>query len=195
MKAASGIIHSEMPKQENGLMRGFQVWINLPAAHKMDNPEYQEYSSAAFPRVETNEYSVKVLIGHFADQASPIQDDTTHVTYLDVELKAEKRFQHALPEINNAVAYVFEGSGQINGQDIARHNLYVAGADDRAIDFTAGGQGARFIVISGQPVNEPIVQHGPFVMNTHEEIEQAVHDYHTNRLVRDRANVQSDHLF
>ncbi len=193
MKAASGIIHSEMPKQENGLMRGFQVWINLHAAYKMDNPEYQEYSSAAFPRVETNGYNVKVLIGRFADQASPIQDDTTHVVYLDVELKAGKRFQLDLPEENNTVAYVFEGNGQINGQDISRHNLFVAGTDDHAIDFTAGEQGARFIVISGQPVNEPIVQHGPFVMNTREEIEQAAHDYHTNRLVRDRANVQSDH--
>lgn len=81
MKAASGVAHSEMPKQENGLMRGFQLWINLPAANKMDQPEYQEYTSDAFPVVETPDYKVKVLIGHFGDARSPIVDNITHVSY------------------------------------------------------------------------------------------------------------------
>ena len=99
MKAASGVIHSEMPKQENGLMRGFQLWINLPAANKMDTPEYQEYKSDAFPVVDTPDYSVKVLIGHFADADAPIVDDITEVSYLDIQLQADKHFQHELPWI------------------------------------------------------------------------------------------------
>ena len=90
MKAASGVIHSEMPKQENGLMRGFQLWVNLPAANKMDTPEYQEYKSDAFPIIETPEHTIKVLIGSYADAASPIVDETTQVSYFDVQLKAGK---------------------------------------------------------------------------------------------------------
>jgi len=111
MKAASGVIHSEMPKQENGLMRGFQLWINLPAVNKMDEPEYQEYKSADFPVVETPDYSAKVLIGSFANTTSPIVDSITNVTYVDVQLHAGKTFEYTLPSEHNNMLYVFEGDG------------------------------------------------------------------------------------
>ena len=187
MKAGSGVIHSEMPKQENGLMRGFQLWINLPAANKMDKPEYQEYDSDAFPVIETSDYRIKIIIGQFANERSPIVDDITNVSYFDVQVKAGKRFQHELPAENNSFLYVFEGDGQLNGQRVPLNTLIAPGANDNAADFIAGEQGARFVVVSGKPINESIVQYGPFVMNTREEIEQAMRDFQSNNFVSDRA--------
>ena len=187
MKAASGVIHSEMPKQENGLMRGFQLWINLPAANKMDAPEYQEYKSDAFPVVETPDYKVKVLIGHVGDSLSPIKDDITNVSYFDVQINAVKSFQHKLPVENNSFLYIFEGNGQLNGKNVQLNTLIVLGEKDKVSDFVAGEQGARFLLISGKPINESIVQYGPFVMNSKAEIDQAMSDYQSNNFVRDRA--------
>jgi len=184
MKAGSGVIHSEMPKQENGLMRGFQLWINLPAANKMDTPEYQEYDSAAFPVVETSDYSLKLIIGHFGNLNAPIVDDITNVSYYDVQVNAGKHFQHELPAENNSFLYVFEGNGQLNGQSVPLNTLIALGVGDNAPDFIAGEQGARFVVISGKPINESIVQYGPFVMNTREEIEQAIAAYRDGSLTR-----------
>ena len=168
-------------------MRGFQLWINLPAANKMDVPEYQEYDSDAFPMIETSDYGIKIIIGHFANETSPIVDDITNVTYFDFQVKAGKRFQHELPAENNSFLYVFEGDGQLNGMNVPLNTLIALGADDKTPDFTAGEQGARFVVISGKPINEDIVQYGPFVMNTREEIDQAMRDYQSNNFVRDRA--------
>jgi len=192
MKAASGVIHSEMPKQENGLMRGFQLWINLPSANKMDTPEYQEYTSDAFSVVETADYKVKVVIGNFSDVNfsdinSPIVDDITNVSYFDVQVNAGKRLQHKLPEENNSFLYVFEGDGQFNGNSVQSNTLIVLAAEDKVSDFVAGEQGARFLLISGKPINESVVQYGPFVMNSREEIDQAMSDYQSNNFVRDRA--------
>lgn len=187
MKAGSGVIHSEMPKQENGLMRGFQLWVNLPAANKMDAPEYQEYDSSAFPLVETPDYDIKIIIGQFADQRSPIVDVITDVSYFDVQVKTGKRFQHELPATHNSFLYVFEGDGQLNGHNVPPNTLVVLGQADSSFDFTAGEYGARFVIISGNPINESVVQYGPFVMNTREEIDQAMRDYQSNNFVRDKA--------
>lgn len=187
MKAASGVIHSEMPKQENGLMRGFQLWINLPSANKMDAPEYQEYKSDAFSVVETSDYKVKVIIGHFGDINSPIVDDITNVSYFDVQVNAVKSFQHLLPVENNSFLYIFEGNGQLNGKSVQLNTLLVLSKEDNVSDFVAGKDGARFLLISGKPINESIVQYGPFVMNLKEEIDQAMNDYQSNNFVRDRA--------
>lgn len=187
MKAASGIIHSEMPKQQDGLMRGFQLWINLPAANKMDHPEYQEYPAQAFPIVETQDYAVKVLMGQFSDTAGPIVDDITSVSYFDVQVKPRKRFQHHLPHENNSFLFVFEGSGQLSGQSVPLNSIIALGTDDNELVFDAAEHGARFVLISGRPINEPIVQYGPFVMNTKEEIEQAMRDFQSNNFVKHRA--------
>ncbi len=187
MKAASGVIHSEMPQQENGLLRGFQLWINLPAANKMDHPEYQEYSAEAFPIVETPDYTLKVLIGRFADVHAPIRDNSTDVTYFDVHVQPGKHFQHRLPAGNNGLLYVFEGCGQFNAQIVLPYSLVILDTDDHSFDFIAGKKGTRFIVISGKPIHEPIARYGPFVMNTREEIDQAMRDFQTNTFVRDRA--------
>jgi redox-sensitive bicupin YhaK (pirin superfamily) len=190
MKAASGVIHSEMPKQENGLMRGFQLWINLPAANKMDIPEYQEFKSDAFPVVETYDYSVKVLIGRFADADAPIVDDITEVSYFDIQLAAGKHFQHELPAGNNSFLYVFEGDGKYNGQYIPSNTLIELGTEDNTPEFIADEKGVRFLLVSGKPIDEPVVQYGPFVMNSREEIDEAMRDYQSNNFVRDRAWVK-----
>ncbi len=187
MKAGSGIIHSEMPKQENGLMEGFQLWINLPANNKMEPPEYQEYKSTAFPVVETSDYQVKVIIGHFKEATSPIEDEITNVTYLDVQVEADKQFKYTLPSENNSFLYIFKGSGKVNGQNVSNQMLITLDNDKTAPVFIAGEQDMRFILISGKPINENIVQYGPFVMNTREEIDKAMRDFQSNNFVRERA--------
>ncbi|PTN11992.1 pirin family protein [Nitrosomonas aestuarii] len=187
MKAASGIIHSEMPKQENSLLRGFQLWINLPAAHKMDRPEYLEYAASAFPVVNTSDYTLKVLIGNYADTFAPIRDDITEVSFFDVQVLPGRSFQLHAPTKCSGFLYPYEGAGQLNGSNVASQTLVIADIEDNPVEFTAGSQGARFLAVHGKPIDEPIVQYGPFVMNTREEIEQAKKDYESNQFVRDQA--------
>ena len=186
MKAASGVIHSEMPRQENGLMRGFQLWITLPASEKMADPAYQEFSSAAIPEVTLETARVRVLAGEFNGTRGVINDPSTDVLYLDVALLADANFSMPLDESHHAFIYVFEGSAQLDGEHLPRHTLAVLGAGN-TVDITAGTESARFILVAGRPIGEPVVQYGPFVMNTREEIEQAFSDYREGRLVRARA--------
>ena len=186
MKAASGVIHSEMPKQVNGLMRGFQLWINLPASEKLSDPAYQEFSAAAIPEVALEQGRVRVLAGEFGGTRGVIDDPATDVLYLDVSLAADSRFSLPLEAARNAFVYVFEGSARVGGDALATQNLAVLGAGD-TFEIMAGEAGARFILVAGRPLGEPVVQYGPFVMNTREEIEQAFADYRDGRLVRTRA--------
>ena len=188
MKAGSGVIHSEMPTQKNGLLRGFQLWINLPAANKMEMPEYQEYKASAFPVIKTEDYRVKVIIGDFDCAVSPIKDEITQVSYVDVQLNPGKSFQVNLSENKNSFLYLFEGDGQLNQQvtvqQVSQHNLITLDRGTHLLEFISGKQGARFLLVSGQPINESIVQYGPFVMNTKEEIDQAMRDYQENNFIK-----------
>ncbi|MDR4515527.1 pirin family protein [Nitrosomonas sp.] len=187
MKAASGVIHSEMPKQKDGLLRGFQLWVNLPAAHKMDRPEYQEYAASAFPVIRTPTYTIKVLVGSYDDTTGPIKDNITSMSFLDVQLRPRARFQITSPVTHNRFLYLFEGDGTFEGDSVASHSLIIPDADDNLVDFTASEQGARFLIAHAQPINEPIARQGPFVMNSRAEIEQAARDYQSNQLVREAA--------
>lgn len=195
MKAASGIMHSEMPEQEDGLMRGFQLWINLPQAEKMTRPEYQEFSANAFPIVETADYRLKVLIGRYAKAQAPIEDSTTEVVFFDVQVNPEKQFHHVFPVGNSSFIYVFEGVGCTNSENTPTHSLAVLDAEDNVLNFVAGPKGARLIVASGKPIEEPIVRYGPFVMNTREQIDQAVLDFQNNNFVRNRAWIKRKQEF
>lgn len=188
MRAASGVIHSEMPRQSDGLMRGFQLWINLPAAEKMGDPAYQELSPEAIPEVQRDGAAVRVLAGAFGDVRGPIDDPGTGLQYLDVDLRPGWAFRHALDEELTAFVNVFEGDAQVAGQPLPLHHLGVLGGGD-GVEVEAGADGTRFILVAGRPLKEPIVQHGPFVMNTREEIEQALTDYRDGTLVRRRAAV------
>ncbi|MDO9386443.1 MAG: pirin family protein [Thiobacillus sp.] len=186
MKAASGVIHSEMPQQTDGLMRGFQLWINLPASEKMSDPAYQEFSAAAIPEVIRNGARVRVLAGEFDGTRGVIDDPATDVLYLDVLLAAGADFSLPLNDVRNTFVYVFEGSARLAGEALTQHTLAVLGSGD-TVEIAAGEAGARFILVAGRPLGEPVAQYGPFVMNSREEIEQAVADYRDGRLVRTRA--------
>ena len=182
MKAASGVIHSEMPKQTQGRMRGFQLWINLPATEKMSPPAYQEFAPEAIPEVSDGTARIRVLVGEHAGVRGAVRDPNTEVQYLDVSLPAGARFEHGVAASLTAFVYVFEGEAQLSGQPLATHKLAVLGPGD-TVSLEAGGSGARFILVAGKPLKEPIVQYGPFVMNSREEIEQAMADYRAGTLV------------
>ena len=191
MKAASGVIHSEMPKQVEGLMRGFQLWINLPASEKMSAPGYQEFSPEAIPLVQSTAASVKVLCGQYQHAVGPIQDAHTDVQYLDVSLAAHATFTHTLPAALQGFIYVFEGEASVGGSVLPTHSFAVL-SDGDSVTVETGNTVARFIVVAGKPLREPIVQYGPFVMNSREEINQAINDYNNGTLVQQRAAVISD---
>ena len=188
MKAAGGVIHSEMPQQSGGLMRGFQLWINLPASEKMSAPGYQEFSAEAFPVHQGTGLEVKVLSGEYAGLQGPIEDPHTRVQYLDVRLGSGQAFEHELPADLNVFVHLYEGEAGVADTPLRPYSLAVLGAGER-VGITAGAAGARLILVAGRPIGEPIVQHGPFVMNSQAEIHQAMRDYRDGRLVQQRAAV------
>ncbi len=188
MKAASGVIHSEMPKQTDGLMRGFQLWINLPADEKMSAPGYQEFAPEAIPEVESNGSRVRVLMGNYQGVEAPIKDEITQVQYLDVSLEAGQSFEHELPEMLQGFVYLFEGEAQVGDKLLPEHSFAVLDNGDH-IQIRSTDKKARFIVVMGKPIGESIVQYGPFVMNSEDEIHQAMLDYRDGRLVQQKAQM------
>ena len=188
MKAGSGVIHSEMPRQTEGVMSGFQLWINLPADKKMTEPGYQEYSPGSFPVVEGDGKTVKVLLGQYKETKGPIEDPYTSVSYFDVQLAASAMFNHQLATELTSFIYLFEGNAVIEDKVVPEHSLVALSAGDEVV-VMAGEQGARFILVAGKPIGEPIAQYGPFVMNTQEEIHQAMADYRDDKLVQGKANM------
>lgn len=188
MKAASGIIHSEMPQQREGRMRGFQLWINLPAREKMGEPAYQDIAPEAIPAVEEEGTRVRVLSGEFGGQQGPVADPHTGLRYLDVALAADQAFSFPVDADWTVFLYVFEGEIRLNDKSIPADQLAVLGPGERVL-VQAGGQAARFLLVAGRPLREPIVQYGPFVMSSRAEIEQALADYRDHRLVRHKARV------
>lgn len=190
MKAASGVIHSEMPQQTSGRMRGFQLWINLPAAAKMSDPEYQNLSDEQFPVVEQAGRRVKIISGGYGGTRGPIRDAHTQLQYFDVTLDGQNDFRCEVDTDAAAFAYVYEGGAVCGDRRLPTHSLAIFGRGAE-ITLSADGGPARFIVVAGKPLKEPIVQHGPFVMNTPQEIRQAFDDYQNNTLVRVRAQVAS----
>jgi quercetin 2,3-dioxygenase len=192
MTAGRGIIHSEMPQQEHGRMRGFQLWINLPAREKMKPAGYRDIGPAEIPVVPLpGGGRAKVIAGTLESGGQsvpgPMQGLATDPLYIDVELPAGAAFTQPVPESHNAFIYVFEGSLGVGAPAAARtlatHAAGVLAKGDR-VDVTAGADGARFLLLAGRPLGEPVVQHGPFVMNTREEIEQAIRDYQSGELTR-----------
>src|SRR5688500_6283621 len=188
MTAGRGIIHSEMPQQEQGRMRGFQLWINLPAKEKMKPATYRDLQPAEIPLVDLPRGgTVKVIAGTFTSEgrstSGPITGLTTDPSYLDVKLRAGEAFAHAIAAGARAFGYPYEGTLTIGDRELKTHDAGVLGAGDRIV-VTAGTDGARFLVLAGKPLREPIAQYGPFVMNTREEIEQAMRDYQSGELTR-----------
>jgi len=183
MSAGKGIVHSEMPEQENGLLEGFQLWVNLPAEHKMSAPTYQEFSREDIP-VEKREgnIEVKVVTGTTSHGTrGPVSQPLTDPLYLDVKLPAGERFIEKLKPGYNAFVYVIQGPVIIaDGQAINRDQLAVLSFQDQ-VTINAVEQDARFLLIAGKPLNEPVARGGPFVMNTKQEIDQAFSDYRSGK--------------
>ncbi len=190
MTAGRGLVHSEMPEQQEGRMRGFQLWVNLPAKDKMTAPRYQEFPADRIPVARVADgVEVKVIAGEVADAEGaivrgPIVQPATEPLYLDIALAAGAGWDYALPEGHNAFVYVFEGAAAIGDGDDARmlevHEMGVVGGGD-ALRLRAGADSARLILVAGRPLREPVARHGPFVMNTRQELMQAFVDFQEGR--------------
>lgn len=180
MTAGRGIVHSEMPEQENGLLAGFQLWVNLPAEHKMDAPAYQEYAAEQIPVEHRQHSEIRVIAGSTSqDTSGPVSQPLTEALYLDVRLAANSHFEEPLPQGHNAFLYLIEGQLGIPGEASAklqRDQLAVL-TQGEGVSLHSADQPARFLLIAGKPLNEPVARGGPFVMNTKEQIEQAFADY------------------
>ena len=185
MSAARGIIHSERPQQTEGRMRGFQLGLNLPAKDKMKPAAYRDIASKDIPVVSLEGAKVKLIAGRLGDTTGPIHGGSTDPHYLDVHLEPLAVFQAALPAGHSAFLYVYEGEvvvGEERKPVAWRSAGLLSGGDEVRIE--AGEKGARVLLLSGKPIREPVVQYGPFVMNTREEIEQAIHDYQSGAFAR-----------
>ncbi|MBL8383552.1 MAG: pirin family protein [Burkholderiales bacterium] len=182
MTAGRGIVHSEMPLQESGRMAGFQLWVNLPARDKMCAPRYQDIPADRVPVVAGSGLVVKVLAGRYAAADGPVSTVATDPGYLDATLEAGARFDHAIAPGHTAFAYVFEGEVGFGdaATPVRATHLAVLGPGER-VGAVGGPDGGRFILVSGRPLGEPIVQYGPFVMNTAAEIRQAIDDFQAGR--------------
>jgi quercetin 2,3-dioxygenase len=181
MTAGRGLVHSEMPEQQEGRMRGFQLWVNLPAREKMTAPRYQEFAPERIPVAQPADgVAVKVIAGQVGGIEGPIVQPATDPVYLDASLDPGASWEYALPEGHNAFAYVFEGDATVgegeHARPLASRELGVLGGGDR-LALRAGETGARLILVAGRPLREPVARHGPFVMNTREELMQAFVDY------------------
>ena len=185
MTAGRGIIHSEMPEQEEGLLRGFQLWVNLPAAEKMRAPRYQNFAPGQIPEAAgAPGVRVKVVAGAFDGVSGPVEGITVAPLYLDVALDAGAGWQVPVPPGHTALVYVYEGEALVGGPAgrIGTRELGLLGDGDLAA-FTAGPDGARLLLLAARPLNEPVVRWGPFVMNTREQIFAAVQDYQEGRFL------------
>jgi redox-sensitive bicupin YhaK (pirin superfamily) len=180
MTAGRGIIHSETPKQDDGLMWGFQLWVNLPAASKMTAPRYQDLDPSAIPEVKIEHGAVRVIAGRFAGATGPVQGIVTDPIYLDVRLDASGRFETTLPQDHTAFLYAYQGQGTVGASALEPKTLAVLSKGD-TIRASAAGSDFRFLCIAARPLNEPIARYGPFVMNTREEIHQAFDDFKNGR--------------
>jgi hypothetical protein len=176
MSAARGIIHSEMPQQTEGRMRGFQLWLNLPAAEKMKAASYRDISAREIPAVD----GVKVIAGKFNGTTGPIHGGATDPYYLDVHLEPGKRIEVLLPSGHNAFVYAYEGEAKV-ADKVLPHRAAGLLSEGDVVEISSE-KGARVLLLAGKPLREPVVQYGPFVMNTREEIERAIADYRSGAL-------------
>ena len=183
MAAGRGLVHSELPEQEEGRMEGFQLWLNLPAADKMIQPWYRDIQSPDIPEFVTREgVAVRVIAGASHGVAGAVQRPVTEPLYLDLHRPAGSAFSQTLPAAHNAFIYVYRGALRIGGAEVPQQRMAILdnaqGTDGVAIEAE---QESRALLIAGQPLKEPIAQYGPFVMNTNEQIFQAVEDFRAGK--------------
>ncbi|MCA0213799.1 MAG: pirin family protein [Proteobacteria bacterium] len=183
MTAGRGVIHSEMPEQNDGVMEGFQLWLNLPGKDKMCAPWYRDIQSPEVPQYTTADgVTVRVIAGESHGTAGAVQREATQPLYLDIIFpEGGGRFSQPLPAGHNAFTYVYRGSVDVAGTDVQRNRMAILANEGDGVTLSASGA-ARALLIAGQPLREPIAQYGPFVMNTRDELIQAVEDFQNGRL-------------
>lgn len=180
MTAGRGIVHEEMPNQEDGPVWGFQLWVNLPASHKMTAPRYQDIPPDAVPVLQLGSGSVKVLVGEFQGVTGPVEDVVTDPLYLDLHLNDDATQKVEIDGNKTAFVYVYQGSVDIKGTKLPERHLGILG-EGEALEVTSLSPDTRLLVVAGDPINEPVVQYGPFVMNSVDEIQQAIVDFNEGR--------------
>lgn len=189
MTAGSGLIHSELPEQEQGLMEGFQLWLNLPAKHKMIKPSYRDIAPNAIPQFRTDDGTVvSVIAGESHGTVGAITRPDTEPLFLDIHLPAGATFTQRLPEGHHAFVYTYRGSAQIASTTVADRQMGILSNDGQALEVSAS-EPTKLLLIAGKPLNEPIAQYGPFVMNTNDQIHQTLQDYRAGKF--EAAVVQS----
>jgi hypothetical protein len=189
MTAGRGVIHSEMPQQESGRMRGFQLWLNLPARHKMQPASYRDIPAGQLTTAGFADGVLKLIAGRLEMDGrtltGPINGTpgtmATDPLFVEVSLRAGGRCRLAVPAGHSAFVYAYEGEALIEGRALGPQQAGVLGDGDH-VDLAAGPEDVRAILVAGRPLGEPVAQYGPFVMNTREEIEQALEDYRLGRL-------------
>ena len=184
MTAARGIIHSEMPQQEEGRMSGFQLWVNLPATEKMKDPSYRDIPASNIPETNFDGVKVKAIAGevdfngkHLIGAVSGLSSEPL---YLDVHMPNDSEISIPIVDGHTALIYVYEGSVDVAGKNIKQTQLAILSKE--GVVSAKSVKNARFLLLAGKPLEEPVVQHGPFVMNTAQEIEQAIQDYRAGSL-------------
>ena len=184
MTAGRGIQHSEMPEQEDGLMWGFQLWVNLPAKDKMTAPRYQDIAPESIPEVDLAKgVRARVIAGEAGGVTGPVQAEATAAVYLDLRLEQGSQAELALPAGHNAFVYVYEGQARVGDghrSELLRGDLGVLEPGD-TVRFAAPEAAARLMLVAGRPLNEPVAKYGPFVMNTQQQIVQAIEDFRSGR--------------
>lgn len=177
MTAGSGLIHSELPEQQEGLMEGFQLWLNLPAQNKMTTPSYRDIRPDSIPTLKTdNGVVVRVISGHSHGTRGAVVKPDTEPLLLDVHLPAGSQFNQPIAAGHHAFVYTYRGHAQVGSQTVPDRHMGIL-SDDGAFFEATATEPTRLLLVAGRPLNEPIVQHGPFVMNTQAQIHQALRDY------------------
>tara|TARA_Y100000996_G_scaffold41490_1_gene28772 strand:+ start:111 stop:953 length:843 start_codon:yes stop_codon:yes gene_type:complete len=185
MKTGRGIIHSEMPVMENGKLHGFQLWINMPSDLKKNKPEYLYIDSEKIPCYQDNEKSIKIIAGEYSNMKGSVTNHNVNPTYFDVELEEGKIFDFEIPEENNSFIYLVEGRiriGDEENNDLESSKLILLEKGNKLM--VASETKSKFLLISGKPIREPIARGGPFVMNTREEVQQAIQDFNNGSFAK-----------
>lgn len=184
MTAGRGVIHSEMPEQRDGAMEGFQLWLNLPARDKLREPWYRDITAAEMPLREGPGYRARVVAGHSGGVEGAVQREGSEPLLLDLDLAPGAVFEQALPATHNAFVVAYRGHLEVAGDAVPNGALAILRNEPASdgVRLQAGPEGARAILVAGRPLGEPIAQHGPFVMNTRQQLLEAVEDFRAGRL-------------
>ena len=186
MTAGSGIVHQEMPRRTGGDMRGLQLWVNLPASMKMMDPRYRDIKADTIPVVTEEGITVRVIAGHFRNVSGPMEDLVQSPIYLDVDLSPGSRFQHAFEPGHTVFAYTLNGGGTfspVTPEMVVEGHVILYGPGS-GVEIMAGKNGLRFLLISGQPIGEPVAWRGPIVMSTEEELHEAFREYRDGTFIK-----------